>query len=172
MTGLEWHTVTVLQYWHMALTAVATVRIGSSTKHYRSVFACFLSGPHYTCTCNTTVHIHTNIFYQILIANAYRAFYSDVSVLRVWRWRSSGTWRRVTYWTIYQTTWRYVHSHRNSVPSLYNSLSTVLIVQMCTCGVESWEDHWSTKWNGFRTKRWYTTGLFIIPWNILKIRNK
>jgi len=25
---LEWHTVTVLQYWHMALTAVATVHIG------------------------------------------------------------------------------------------------------------------------------------------------
>ena len=31
---MEWHTVTVLQYWHMALTAVATVHIGNSVHWY------------------------------------------------------------------------------------------------------------------------------------------
>ena len=98
----------------------------------------------------------TKFILQILIANAYRPFYCDVSVLRVWRWRSSGTWRRVTYWTIHHTTWRHVRSHRSPVPSLYNLLSIVLIAQTCTCDVECWDDHWCMKWNGFRTKRRYT----------------
>ena len=32
--GLEWYRVTVLQYWYMALTAVATVHIGNSVHWY------------------------------------------------------------------------------------------------------------------------------------------
>jgi hypothetical protein len=31
--GCEWHTVTVLQYWHMAVTAVATVCIRKVTQY-------------------------------------------------------------------------------------------------------------------------------------------